>query len=337
MVGEVRPGSGGAGVQDDGGGRVPQGDGPARAAAQQPVGHGQVGGEDDGVAGDALVLGDDGGDAAAGPLEAGDVAAEAQVGPGRDGGVGHGAGQGVHAAAREVDAGDGVHVGDDGVCGQRAGRRDTGVQGLEGEDPLEPFVRQEPSDAALQAAEAAEGGEPGEVGGEQAERRVEVGVDEPAHLHGVQPPEPVAQPPVPGRLPGSGEPFDLRLHRVGVGVHVQGGAVGEARPVGGVQGQQVDAVAQPFADGREGLVGQVRHGQHGRSGVEVVAAEFTSAGPAAGQWFAFHDGHPPPRAQQVQGGGQPGESGPDDHDVVGAAGHRPRHRALRPAGGPPAR
>ena len=50
---------------------------------------------------------------------------------------------GVHAAAREVDPGDRVEVGDDRVDGQRVVRREAGVHRLEGEDPAGTRVAEE--------------------------------------------------------------------------------------------------------------------------------------------------------------------------------------------------
>jgi hypothetical protein len=49
----------------------------------------------------------------------------------------------VHAAAREVDARDRVHVGDDRVQGQGAVRRHPGVERLKREHPLGARVGQE--------------------------------------------------------------------------------------------------------------------------------------------------------------------------------------------------
>lgn len=90
-------------------------------------------------------------------------------GSGVRGGFGHRPWQGVHAAAREVDAGDGVHVGDHGVRGEGAGGWDSGVQGLEGEDAAQPGVVEEAADLAVEGAEGAQRRESGEVGVEELE------------------------------------------------------------------------------------------------------------------------------------------------------------------------
>lgn len=92
--------------------------------------------------------------------------------------------------------------------------------------------------------ESAERRQTGEVGGQQTEGRVEVDVDEAAHLDPVEAFEPATQLPVTGRLPGPGEAFDLRFHRVGAGVDVQAAAVGELRPVGRVERHEVDTPAR---------------------------------------------------------------------------------------------
>lgn len=183
------------------------------------------------------------------------------------------------------------------------------------------------ADAGVQPSEAAERGEPREVRGEQLEGGVEVGVDEASHLRPVQPLQPAAQPPVARGLLGAREAFDLRLHGVGVGVDVEAAAVGEQGPVGRVQGDEVDAVAQGRADRGEGLVGELGHGQHGGAGVDAVAAALQASGATAGQRVTLDEGDPAAGSEQVQGGRQAGESGADDHHVVRAPGNGPGHRA----------
>ncbi len=170
---------------------------------------------------------------------------------------------------------------------------------------------------------------------EELQRGVEVGVDEAAHLGAVEPFEPVPQPPVARRLGRSRESFDLGLHGVRFGVHVESAAVGEAGAVGGVQRDEVEPVAHVFADGGEGGLGEVRHGQHGGPGVEPVSAALQQPGPSAGPVRPLHDRHPPPGAEEMERGGQPGEPGPDDDHVVGGPGdgaHRAAHRTA-PADG----
>src|SRR5690606_26808912 len=98
----------------------------------------------------------------------------------------------THAAAREVDAGDGVHVRDDRVSGEGAVRWYPRVQGLEREDAAQPLVADEPAYRRGEAPETAEGGQPDKLGGEERERGVEVRVDEPGHLQLVQFPQPGA-------------------------------------------------------------------------------------------------------------------------------------------------
>ena len=83
-------------------------------------------------------------------------------------------------------------------------------------------------------------------------------------------------------LPASGEPFDLGDHRRRLGVHVQRAAVGEHRVIGRVHRQQFEAIGQRFSDRREGVVDDVGHRQHRRSGVEAVAGDVGTPDSAAG-------------------------------------------------------
>ncbi len=228
----------------------------------------------------------------------------------------------MHAAAREPDAVDGVHVGDDRVYGERATRVQTRVQRLEGEDPAQPLVGQEPADRRAETAESAQHRQPRQLRGQQAQRRVEVRVDEAVHLGPVHLGQPAPQPPVSGRFLRPGEPPHLLFHRGGVGVHVEYRAVGESRLVGRVQRDEVQALGQRFADRAQRFVDQLGHGQHGRTGVDPVSAEHVQPGPPAGHSRALDHRHPSPGARQVQGCGQPGQARADDHDVVGATGDR---------------
>ena len=75
--------------------------------------------------------------------------------------------------------------------------------------------------------------------GHQVQRGVEVAADEPADLDLVEPGEPAPQPHVAECLLGPGHCPDLRLHGLGVGMHVDHRPVREAGPVGRMQGHQV--------------------------------------------------------------------------------------------------
>ncbi len=96
------------------------------------------------------------------------------------GGRGEALGDLVHAAGRERDAGDGVHVGDDAEDRERVERRQSRVEGLEGEDPLEPLVVEERRDLRRQTTQGAQAHQPDQVEGPAGEiqGRVEVAVDE---------------------------------------------------------------------------------------------------------------------------------------------------------------
>jgi len=213
--------------------------------AEQPVGGGQLTGQDDGVAGKPLAVGrTDGGDASATAFERRHGHTVAERDAGVRGGAGEGVGQCSHPAAREVHPADGVHVGDHRVQRQRTPGGEPRVQGLEGEDPPQPVVTQEPADRAVPAAEPAERRQAGQPRGQQAEWRVDVGRDELCVLGLVQPGQPVAQPCVPGRLTRPGERPDRLDHGVALGPYVEGRAVGEVRPVGRVQPDQRQPVGQ---------------------------------------------------------------------------------------------
>ncbi len=157
-------------------------------------------------------------------------------------------------------------------------RRCARVQGLEGEDAPEPLVLDERPHARSESAEAAE---PDEVGGvaqcrgcrHEVERRIEVGVDVAVELGVEDRREPAAQPPVSAGLLGTAHARDLGGHLVRIGVHVQGGAVGEARVVAGSERGEVErrgGRVEGFPDGRERVGDEIRHRQHAGTVVDVV-------------------------------------------------------------------
>ena len=92
------------------------------------------------------------------------------------------------------------------------------------------------------------------------------------------------------------------------------------RPVGRVEPDQVEPAGQLLADGVQGLVEQVRQGQHGRAGIEPVPGRREPADPAAGTGLAFQHGDVPARSGQPQRAGQAAQPGPDDDHVVGGSG-----------------
>ena len=95
-----------------------------------------------------------------------------------------------------------------------------------------------------------------------------------------------------------------------------------------MHGLQFEAVGQRFADRREGVVDDVRHGQHRRPGVEAVAGDIGPPDSAAGMVTAFDHGDVATAAGQLQRRGQPGQPGTDDDDPVGSSLHG-AHQAAR--------
>ncbi len=313
-------------MQQHAGGGVAQPGQPARpvlGGQQVLIRARQVGVDHHRVGGQALpVAGVHRAGPAAGHLDAFDLGPVAEGDPGVGGGRGQRPGDGVHAAAREVDAGHGVHVGDHRVDGQRVLRCQAGIHRLEGEDPPQPLVGQVLPDLGRQPAQATEGHQPDPGAAQQLQRGVQVAVDEAVAFEPVQRAQEVHQPPVTGRVPGGGDLGDLGGHPVGVGVHVDPGAVGEVGAIGRVQRQQLQPVGQPFTDAGQGVVEQFGHGEHRRTGVEPVTPELQHAGPATGPGRALDDGDLPAGAGQPQRGRQPAEAGTDDHHGVGGTADR---------------
>ena len=198
--------------------------------------------------------------------------------------------EGVHAAPGEVDAGDGVHVGDDRVDRQRVLRREAGVHRLEAEQALGPRVVEVLPHLRREPAETADRHELGEVLGEQVDRRVDVGVDEVAHLVAVERRDEVDVAAVARSLGGGDHALDLVGHRVDVGVHVELGAVGVEGAVERLDGDEVEPVVHVLADGGERVADQVGHREDGRSGVEAEAGVLDEAGSPAGDALALEDG-----------------------------------------------
>ena len=107
---------------------------------------------------------------------------------------------------------------------------------------------------------------------------------------------------------------NLRLHAVGIGVHVEHAAVVEPGPVGRVEAGEGQVVGQRLADGGERGVDDLRHRQHRWPGVERVAAGLDEAGPSARPFVALEHHHPATGSGEMQGRRQTAEAGADDHD-----------------------
>ena len=101
-------------------------------------------------------------------------------------------------------------------------------------------------------------------------------------------------------------------------MHVQRAAVGEEGAVGGVDVLELEPVGGGLADGRECLVDQVGHGEHGRSGVEAIAVDVQPCRPG-------HPGRSPrsttvtarPRPARCSAADRPARPGADDDHVIG--------------------
>ncbi|KDF01671.1 hypothetical protein Y900_022740 [Mycolicibacterium aromaticivorans JS19b1 = JCM 16368] len=204
-----------------------------------------------------------------------------------------------------MHARNGIHVRDHRIGGQRLLRRDTGVERLEGEQPLDALVGDEPADHAFPAAESADRGQPGQLRGQQRQRGGEVGRDEAVELQPVELGEPGTEALVAGGLIRAGELLDGGRHRCGVGVHVQRAAIGEGGPVGGGDLHEVQMVGHRCTDGGERVLDDVRHRQHGRPGVDAVAGDVGLPHPTAGEPVTLDDGDRSPATGQLHSSRQP--------------------------------
>ena len=309
---------------------VESADAPRRATEEIAVGHGEVGIEHDDIGLETLtVCGVHGDGALAARLDAGDLGAVAELHPvllrrGR-----HRLRHGVHAALGEVDAGHGVHVGDDGVDRQRVVGGESGVHRLEGEDALCARIAEELPHARCEFAEAADRDKPGEVGREQVERRVDIAVDEVGHLVSVELGDEVDVAAVPRGLLRSDDVADLLGHLIDIGVHVELGAVGIERAVERRDGCELEPVGHVLADAVEGVSDEIGHGEHGRAGVDVEGArsglQFNATRAATGHVLALQHGDFAPCAGKTHRRGESAEACPDDDDAIGGPGHGAGH------------
>ena len=79
---------------------------------------------------------------------------------------------------------------------------------------------------------------------------------------------------------------------------------------------QIEPVRGGFADRGEGVVDDVGHGQHGRPGVESVAADVGAAHATARVLASLDDGDAASAAGEMKGGRQPGQPGSDHDDPI---------------------
>ena len=238
----------------------------------------------------------------------------------------------MHAALGEVDAGHGVHVGDDGVDRQRVVGGESGVHRLEGEDALGARVAQEFAHARCELAEAADRDEAREVGREQIEGGVDVAIDEVGHLVAVELGDEVDVAAIARGLLRPDDVADLLGHLVDIGVHVELGAIGIERAVERRDGRELEPVGHVLADAVEGVGDEVGHREHGGTGVDVEGArggvEFDAARATAGDVFALQHGDFAACAGKTHRRGEPAEACADDDDAIGGPCHGAGHQTL---------
>ena len=239
------------------------------------------------------------------------------------GGGCHRRGHRVHPALREEHPGDGVHVGDHRVDGQRVVRAHARVHRLEGEHPLRAGVAQVLVGLGRHPAEPADRDQARQVGGQQVERAVDVAVDEVGHLQLVELRGEVDVAAVAGGLVRADDLGDLVGHRLDVGVHVELRAVGEVGPVHRAHGGQLEPVGHLLADAGEGVLDQARHRQDRGPGVEAVARVLDHPGTPTRDGLALQDRHVPAGARQPKRGAQAAQPSADDHDVLRRSHDRP--------------
>ena len=231
----------------------------------------------------------------------------------------------MHAALGEVDAVDAVHVGDHRVQRERGVGGEPGVHGLEAEQPVQPRIAEALADRVAQPAERVQPEQPGdrERGGGQPERGVVVAVDEVRHLDLVELLQPVHEVVERGRVQAAAGPVDLLPHGLATVPDEDRAAVGEAGPVRGVEPGHRQQT-QVGVDRPQRVGDQVRHGQHGRPGVEGEAVAGQHPGPTARHLLALDHGDPMAATGQVARRRQAGQAGADHDDRV----HRSR-QAIR--------
>ncbi len=159
--------------------------------------------------------------------------------------------------------------------------------------------------------------QPQQVAGDQVTWRVHVAVDEVVALQFPQAAGVVDEAQVAVGLAGTADAGDLVGHPGRVGDHVERGAVREVRPVRRVEPDQIQPVGHRLVDRREQLVEQLRHGQHGRAGVELVPADREPAGATARRRFALDHGDLASGRGEPQRAGEAAEPGADDDDALG--------------------
>jgi hypothetical protein len=152
---------------------------------------------------------------------------------------------------------------------------------------------------------------------QQVEGRVEVGVDEGAHLDVVELGEPRAEATERRRLGRTGQLADLLLHAGPAVPHAQHAAVGVDGAVHRIDRADRDEVVHLGARRAEGRLEQFGHGEHGGSVVDAVASPAEQPAPPAGSVVALDDGDLVTPAGEVGSRGQPAQAGPDDDDAHG--------------------
>ena len=187
------------------------------------------------------------------------------------GGCRHGYGEGVHASLGEVHARDRVHVGDDRVDRECVLRCESGVHRLEAEEPLGTGVVEVLTDLGREPAESADGHQFCQVGREEIDGRVDVGVDEVAHLIAIEPRHEVDVAAIARCLGGGNDARNLVGHRIDVGVDVERRAIRVEGAIERLDRHELEPVVHVLADGTKGILDEVGHREHCRPGVEGEA------------------------------------------------------------------
>jgi hypothetical protein len=189
-----------------------------------------------------------------------------------------------------------------------------------------------------QPAEGAQAQQSHQGGPEQVARPVEVAGDEVVAL---QPPQFAGErdkSPVPVGLAVPADATDLLGHPVRLTDHVEAGPVGVEGPVRRVEVGERQPVVEFLPDGGEWLGDQLGHGEHGRTGVELIPVHDQPPGAGRRHRLALQHDDLAPGPGQMQGAGEPAEAGAHDDDPIRPASdgsHRDPSQADGAAGPPP--
>ncbi len=265
-------------------------------------------------AGHARAAGDD--------LDHGSAGAEARARP--LGEPGERLGEAVHAALHEVDA-LALDVRDHVERGRGEEGGGAAVGRVAPEELAQAGVAEEVAERLPQGAVAVDGSERAEAelpaGGEGRAQAGPLRTQEGGLDGVVNAPDVGAEAQVTARLRGAGE----RGHGVGraprVGEEVEHAAVGEGVARQAIDGRDPHVVVEALAEGREDLLEDPAHGEHGRPRVERAAAGDHLPHLAAHAGRPLQHGHVEPAVGEEGRGDQAAHARADDHDPTAAEQH----------------